>query len=352
LNHTSGLARHSQHYDDSELASIPPIDETIRRYAISVKPAGESFEYSNVGYAILNRIVETASGRPFAEYIKSEIFDPLGMKNTSYGNRTQGIATGYSGEQVPTRRVPRREEIYSSVDDLLLFGRFMLGDQAHIRGSFLSAGSRAEMLRPAADRGRTKYGLGMESVQTGKYTRVFHDGSNGYGMSIFLLIPEKGICISILSNMTWNGVVPLVDEILSALIPDYAENVAAFRSAARQDESTPYRPTEEFVGNWKGSIHTWKESIPVEMWFKPDGDIHIQMRGQYRSLLNGARIEEGFLRGSFQSNIGTDDARRFPYNLHLRLKMRNRRLSGSITASSTIPQGNVLSYWIELEKPT
>jgi hypothetical protein len=120
-----------------------------------------------------------------------------------------------------------------------------------------------------------------------------------------------------------------------------------------QPEETPgYKATGQYTGHWKGKIKTWKEEIPVEMWFKEDGDIHIQLKGQYRNLLNGVRFEEGYLRGSFGSDIGTSDANRHRYNLHLKLKLREdgNALGGSVTSSSIDPAGNVLSSWIALEK--
>ncbi|MEO0332139.1 MAG: serine hydrolase domain-containing protein [Bacteroidota bacterium] len=44
-------------------------------------PAYE-YEYSNTGYAMLGLIVQRVSGQPFGEYIRENIFQPLGMNNT------------------------------------------------------------------------------------------------------------------------------------------------------------------------------------------------------------------------------------------------------------------------------
>ena len=91
----------------------------------------------------------------------------------------------------------------------------------------------------------------------------------------------------------------------------------------------------------------------MELWFKESGDVHLQIEGQLRTLLNGTRIENGCLRGSFSGDIGTDDAnRRRPYNLHVKLKLRGNVLNGSITASTLGGRraGEVLSYWMEVKK--
>lgn len=45
---------------------------------------GEEMNYANVGYGLLGYLVEIISGMPFEEYCRENIFEPLGMKNTSF----------------------------------------------------------------------------------------------------------------------------------------------------------------------------------------------------------------------------------------------------------------------------
>lgn len=359
LSHTSGLSRHSQMFIGNEIGQIPQVEETIRRYGILTKPAGEIFEYSNLGYGVLSLIVSRTSNQPFGDFLKQKIFLPLAMKNSSYGRSktlSASVAAAYGPGQKPVPDIlsdtPGAADIYSSVHDLLLFGMFHLDEKLPEQQKILNASTFARMKEGTALRGISKYGLGWESLQVGKYTLVYHHGSNGYGTSIFMLLPEKRICISILSNITTSQTQPLADDILKILVPDYEESLNEFRRQSRPEESRGYQAAGQYLGHWKGKIKTWKEEIPVEMWFKEDGDIHIQMKGQYRNLLNGVRFEGDYLRGSFWSDIGTSDANRHRYNLHLKLKLREdgNVLGGSATSSSIDPAGNVLSSWMELEK--
>ncbi|WP_299463268.1 serine hydrolase [uncultured Microscilla sp.] len=48
-------------------------------------PAGEKYEYSNMGYSLLGLVIEKVSGIKFKVYIKQNILKPLRMKSTSYG---------------------------------------------------------------------------------------------------------------------------------------------------------------------------------------------------------------------------------------------------------------------------
>ncbi|MEQ1762527.1 MAG: serine hydrolase domain-containing protein [Pyrinomonadaceae bacterium] len=355
LDHTSGLSRHSQMLIGDEIAGSASTDETVARYGVLTKPAGEAFEYSNLNYALLSHIVSRVSGKPFDKFLDDSVFEPLAMRSSYSELPRRSAATGYYPDGSPLAAVlsdtPGAADVYSSVHDLLLFGMFHLGTRPTGGRSILTDSSLAEMKRGSSARGAARYGLGWESIDIGKYKLVYHHGSNGYGTSIFFMVPERRIVISILTNITTGHVQGIADDILGVLIPDYAAELTSFRQGSRREETSPYLPSAEYLGHWKGTIRTWREEIPVEMFFQPDGDVQIQLRGQYRSLLNGVRFEDGYLRGSFQSNIGTPDANRHRYNLHLKLKLRDGgRLDGAITSSSTDPTGNVLSSLIQLVK--
>ncbi len=46
------------------------------------KQPGSFWEYSNMGYAVLGLIIESASKKEFSKYMSEDIFTPLGMKNS------------------------------------------------------------------------------------------------------------------------------------------------------------------------------------------------------------------------------------------------------------------------------
>jgi len=46
-------------------------------------PPGEEMHYANIGYALLGYLIEILSGKSFEEYCQENIFEPLGMENTS-----------------------------------------------------------------------------------------------------------------------------------------------------------------------------------------------------------------------------------------------------------------------------
>jgi CubicO group peptidase (beta-lactamase class C family) len=59
---------------------------------------GISYEYSNLGYTLLGRVIKAVSGESYQEYIAANIFKPLGMRSTvwEYAGLPEGVmAHGY-----------------------------------------------------------------------------------------------------------------------------------------------------------------------------------------------------------------------------------------------------------------
>ena len=71
--------------------------------------AGTAFEYSNLGYALLGRIITAVSGMPYQDYIRREILSPLGMKDTVWDARdvpAGKLALGYRASDETWRGEP------------------------------------------------------------------------------------------------------------------------------------------------------------------------------------------------------------------------------------------------------
>ena len=100
LHHTSGIADYIKIINKN---FIP--QESARRYILgnneilkifydtnpklNFQP-GEKFEYSNTGYLVLASIVEKVSNQHFRDFLKDNIFDPIGMSNTTLYNYQEG----------------------------------------------------------------------------------------------------------------------------------------------------------------------------------------------------------------------------------------------------------------------
>jgi CubicO group peptidase (beta-lactamase class C family) len=110
LRHTSGLTYNwnsdlGPMYKDANVAhGMLPYDGTIAdsvsrlaKLPLLFNP-GDRFEYS-LSVDVLGRLVEVASGKPFDEFLRTRIFEPLGMKDTSFfppDSQLDRLATAYT----------------------------------------------------------------------------------------------------------------------------------------------------------------------------------------------------------------------------------------------------------------
>ena len=84
LTHTSGLVGKSPL--DSDALDVLTLKEAVITYALSplqFEP-GSKWSYCNPGINTLGRIVEVVSGQPFARFLDTRLFRPLGMKDTTF----------------------------------------------------------------------------------------------------------------------------------------------------------------------------------------------------------------------------------------------------------------------------
>ena len=68
-------------------------------------PAGAFYSYSNHGMALAGYLVEAVSGKPYEQYVREHILQPLEMHRTHYG-RHGDTATGYLYEDGTYRPQP------------------------------------------------------------------------------------------------------------------------------------------------------------------------------------------------------------------------------------------------------
>ncbi len=110
LRHTSGITYHwnadlGPLYETAKVAHglLPydgTIEDSVKRLAgvpLLFNP-GERWEYS-LGVDVLGRLVEVVSGKPLDEFLKTRIFEPLGMKDTSFypaADKLERLATAYT----------------------------------------------------------------------------------------------------------------------------------------------------------------------------------------------------------------------------------------------------------------
>jgi CubicO group peptidase (beta-lactamase class C family) len=101
LTHASGMPEDNEWADVTDDLREPDLARLLDGAALSRVP-GVHYEYSNVGWAVLGRIVERVSGMPARDFIRRAIVAPLGMTRTSFEAKDfapGAIAVGYRGRE-------------------------------------------------------------------------------------------------------------------------------------------------------------------------------------------------------------------------------------------------------------
>jgi CubicO group peptidase (beta-lactamase class C family) len=360
-NHTAGLPLHYSYWHADELAGRPSIEETIRRYGNLITAPGERWLYSNLGYAMLADVIERASGKGFAEFMRTEVFVPLGLMSTSVniGPRLepqQAVRYRADGRPWPfyISDHPGGGGISSTAHDLVRFGMFHLKNHLPNQRAVLSDRAIDAMHQSSVATGRTDhyagYGFGWGTgVTTRGYRTVSHSGTMG-GVSTYLdLVPSENVAVVVLGNGDNNLPALIRREILIAMGYEGREMPAIPRPTPES-----FQPPVELIGDWSGTVHTYRGEIRVLLSIEPTGTAHAKLGDQPETRVLDLRFQDGFLRGRLAGDLSTEDANRRSYDLRLDLKLRGRVLNGGLVAMSPWPGsdrlGNALTHWVELRK--
>jgi CubicO group peptidase (beta-lactamase class C family) len=169
-------------------------EEWMRRFATLplMEQPGTAWRY-NTGMQVLGFLLERASGQPLEQLLRSRLFDPLGMADTSFSvpsEKQPRLTTAYAADPetgVPALFDPPSEGwwnepptapnlagmLVSTIDDLWAFVSMLLAGGAHGSERFLSEESVAAMTRDHLTDGQRE----PNELFLGR------DGGWGYGMA-------------------------------------------------------------------------------------------------------------------------------------------------------------------------
>jgi CubicO group peptidase (beta-lactamase class C family) len=376
-NHTAGLPLHYHFFYADQPYRRPPFGETIRRYANLITAPGERQQYSNLGYGLLDHMISRVSGQSYAEFMRKEVFLPLGMTHASVdiGDRLepfQAIRYGGDGISYPFYDFdhPGGSAIFCSAHDLARFGMFHLKAHLADQKAILSDETIDSMQVNTAAPNETKgYGVGWgTNTDEYGYHTIAHSGGMGGVNTHLLLFPAERLAIVTLANACSDLPYIVAAEIAGALLPTYAERLAAHLAEQRQSgertqsSESAFAPPPELLGDWHGTVHTYQGDTTLKLWVKPSGDIHAQLGDQLKTLVNDGEFTNGTLGGRMFGKIPTEDAARRPHEVYLDLKLRDQLLNGAIYAvtphqkgeggAPDLRPGYALGYWAQLTKAT
>ncbi len=235
LNHTGGFVTDDPWGDRQTPLPEEQFTQLLRDGVPFTSAPEMRYEYSNLGYAILGRIITNVSKQPYAATISRTLLQPLGMKASGFvaedAPRSQR-ALGYRWEDDGWRLEPTLGPgafgamggLQTNANDYARWVTFLLSawpprdgvDNGPVRRATvreLAQGSNFPRLRDRAARTGTAisrqsatYGMGMQvAIDDDLGLTVSHSGGYpGYGSHV-LLLPDRGIGIFAFANRTYAG---------------------------------------------------------------------------------------------------------------------------------------------------
>jgi CubicO group peptidase (beta-lactamase class C family) len=288
LSHSAGLTRDGA--DSGQFTDSRPYltgKELLAELKLptAIEP-NTRFKYSNHGYGLLGVLIETIVGEPYPVWIKREIVDAAGLRETTPNvpiGKNVPFARGHSrrlpvgrrlvipGDNPANAMAPAAGFVSTAAD----VARFFAQLAPNTKRCVLSAPSRREMTRkhwrnPHASL-EGYYGLGIISGSLGGWDWFGHTGGfQGY-VSRTCVIPGRDLAITILTNSIDGWAYPWLDGAMHIL------RAFATRGA-------PARRVRDWTGRW------WT------MWgatdLVPMGNVVVVANPQFGNpLMDAAEIE-------------------------------------------------------------
>jgi beta-lactamase class C len=221
LSHTTGLPSHT--YDNLLDDNVPydVIISKLREVPTSCR-VGECYNYQNVVYSLIGKIIQSATGRDYAQLMKMRLLSPLGMKDASLDYATLVANANHASPHVRRRNewLPTaiKETYYSaapaaginaSIADMAQWLRALLGWKPNILPPAVIEEVSNPVIKTRRElrryhwNGRARhayYGLGWRIFDYAGTKLVFHSGGlRGYAAQI-AFVPEQNLGIVVLLN--------------------------------------------------------------------------------------------------------------------------------------------------------
>ncbi|MBI5021587.1 MAG: beta-lactamase family protein [Ignavibacteriales bacterium] len=270
--------------------------EIFDRFAILAFKPGERELYSNVGIGLLTYVIENVSGKSYSDFLKENIFLPLGLTYTI--RLTTPPSTDEYAQQYDHSGKPwtYNEGFYASADDLLRFGMFHLKNHLPDQRKILSD-STIDVMQTSIDP-YSDFRLPWWVWEYEGYKTLVFTGASG---TILALLPEADLAIVVLANKMQANTPKVCKWIADEILDDFDESKRLPTKIRTHKKIQP--PTLSRValaGIWQGSIvtHEWELQVELSLGNTP------MMRSQNVDGSWGRWMESMFtLRGNYSAGI-------------------------------------------------
>jgi hypothetical protein len=275
------------------------LDYLRQRTPARVRPPGELSAYSDYGTSLAIHIIERVSGRPFEQYLREDLLEPLGMRRSLFRRTVPAelaadMALGHTLEDGRLHARPLEQVVVAPSGSMSTtatdMARFML---AHLQGGqyeghrILAEETVRRMHRQhfTHDARLSGWAHGFMEFHLNGQRLIGHTGDAYLFCSLLVLLPEHGLGLFVSyngfgeKNVAQRARLELLQAVLdhehpappaSALTPtkDFAERAARF-AGGYQTTWRAYRTAQASLG--------WRQEVRVRDG--GDGTLHMQEPG-------------------------------------------------------------------------
>ena len=285
LSHTAGFTHEApigNNYDYTPCDTkdhIKSINKTWLKF-----PVGTNYSYSNLGLDLAAAIIAQKTGASFSDYLKSKIFQPLSMANTTADdkevvlnkNRTEGNISAVKKKHYSIP-LPGSGAVYTSLIDFIKYTQLLMNYGETNNKTLINKKYLYEMCKINIQ----NYGLGTYIDKDNNILYVNHNGG-GFGYSATLLwFPEYNLGSVILCNKPCNTY-----DICFSIMNEYINTSGLSKNpnitAAFDSINGYYFENKEIIDKRNG--FTYK----CDSLFKPEWQKYV---GKYKVIIKGMDIK-------------------------------------------------------------
>jgi CubicO group peptidase (beta-lactamase class C family) len=218
LTHSSGLPRESDFPYWTGEFDFPTHEKIVERIASqeALYPSDRYFQYSNLGLTLAGEVVSARSGKPYAQFVRERILDPLDLDATypeiPLEEKGKRLAQGFSarrrdGTRTPlplfqARGIAPAAGFASTANDMARFAMWQFRMRDAKSDAVLDPRTLREMYRPhfVDPDFETFWGIGFATWKDGSNVFVGHGGSCPGFRTAFNLDPEKKVGVVVMAN--------------------------------------------------------------------------------------------------------------------------------------------------------
>jgi CubicO group peptidase (beta-lactamase class C family) len=256
LTHTSGIPSFTNFPDYQQIKFNKFSGEKLIAW-LKDKPLefapGEKFKYNNSGYFLLGYIVEMVSGKSYEQYLKENIFDVVGMKNTGFDHNNIVLKNRAAGYTVRGKELENSDYIdmtvpggagslYSTVEDLYMWDRALYTEKL-VKKTTLD-----KIYTPF----KANYAWGWVVDEQFKHKRISHNGGiDGFNTTLQRFVNDDTFVVA-LSNKVPAALDPMAQKIVALLFGEkYELPQEEVSASARKEIKLDPKVLEAYVGEYE-----------------------------------------------------------------------------------------------------